>query len=226
MDTLTVSALVDELARRNIQVSADGERLHLDGPAGSLTPELRERLIEHKAGLLTHLRNPDADERENVDHSQISRILCEMAELPKLTKSDEHPVNVAVDLEQAIRQAQDWESLETALESAQLLFQAGELSAETVEQLAILAAQEAHAMPEPAEGLRLSELFREQPIRRVYSKILAEVVVFAADGADVPADTPGIVYRASELRHLVACPPEHLRRIHAVKHAFDGELIR
>ena len=208
-----------EVQRRGGSLHLDGDGFEFQGPTGSLTPELRSWLIEHKAGLLTHLWHPAADERDNLT-------LAESATLPKPLKSDEHAVNAAVDLEQAIRQAQDWESLGTALERAQTAFERGELDAETVERLAVMAQQEAHGMPEPAEGLRLSELFREQPIRRVYSKILAEVVVFAADGADVPADTPGIVYRASELRHLVACPPEHLRRIHAVKHAFDGELIR
>ena len=198
MDTLTVSALVDELARRNIQVSADGERLHLDGPAGSLTPELRERLREHKAGLLTHLRNPDADER---------------------------PVNLAVELEQAIRQAQSWRELETALERTQTAYKAGDLDTEAVERLATQAAQEAQAMPEQTDDLRLSHLFDEAPIRRVHSKILNEVVVFAADGVELPADLEGVVYRASELRQMPGRSPEQVRAIHQVKREFDGELI-
>ena len=61
------------------------------------------------------------------------------------------PVPAAVtSLRQAIHQTQDWQDLEKALERAQGAYERGELVAEEVEALAILAAQEARHLPEKA----------------------------------------------------------------------------
>jgi hypothetical protein len=55
--------------------------------------------------------------------------------------------------------------------------------------------------------------------------MFGEVVLFAADNAEVDAEAAEVVYRASELRHLVGMPCERLRAVHAAKKAVDGELV-
>ena len=44
--------LIRELTAAGIRLQARGDRLHIDAPAGAVTPELRQRLTEHKADLL------------------------------------------------------------------------------------------------------------------------------------------------------------------------------
>ena len=50
-------------------------------------------------------------------------------------------------------------------------------------------------------------------------------MLWAADNAQVPAETAQVVYTASELRDLVGLTPDRLRAIHAVKKALDCELM-
>lgn len=50
--------LLAEVEALGIRLSANGEKLHIDAPLGVLTPELRQRLAEHKTDLLTWL-DPD-----------------------------------------------------------------------------------------------------------------------------------------------------------------------
>jgi tubulysin polyketide synthase-like protein len=50
------SDLLTELHSRGVTVSLNGERLHVDAPAGTLTPDLRAALVAHKSALLTLLR--------------------------------------------------------------------------------------------------------------------------------------------------------------------------
>ena len=53
--TTDLDALLAELTARGVTVAAHGDKLRIDAPAGAITPELRERLAEHKAALLAHL---------------------------------------------------------------------------------------------------------------------------------------------------------------------------
>ena len=53
---MSVAALLADLRRRDIRVWADGDRLRCDGPAGVLTPELREQLRRSKTDLIEFLR--------------------------------------------------------------------------------------------------------------------------------------------------------------------------
>ena len=198
---MRASEVLAEVQQCGGSLCLDGDGFEYRGPAGTLTPELRDRLVEHKPELLAHLRQTADD------------------------SADEPPVSTAEKLERSIRQAATFSDLDAVIEDAQRQYEAGELDAEAVERLAALAQQEAQAMPQPADGLRLSELFREQPIRSVYSKILGETVVFARDGVDVPPDLEGVVYRASELRQLAGCSSERLRAIHTAKKVLGGELI-
>jgi hypothetical protein len=45
-------ALIRQCKATGIQIQARGDRLHVEAPAGSLTPELRQALADHKAELL------------------------------------------------------------------------------------------------------------------------------------------------------------------------------
>ncbi|MBX6763931.1 MAG: hypothetical protein IRY88_09670 [Rubrobacteraceae bacterium] len=65
---MNVSALLEELRERDIQLEADGLLLHVNAPAGAVTEELRAVLREHKRDLIRHLererkRLEDADRR-------------------------------------------------------------------------------------------------------------------------------------------------------------------
>jgi hypothetical protein len=77
---------------------------------------------------------------------------------------------------------------------------------------------------EDAYNLRMSDLFREGPIRRVKSRVLNEDVLFVADGAEVPANNELVVYLESELRLVIGMSPELLRAVHLTKKVFDGLL--
>ena len=53
--------LIVELRRAGIVLSAVGDRLHVEAPIGVVTPVLRQRIAENKAGLMAELKlEPDA----------------------------------------------------------------------------------------------------------------------------------------------------------------------
>ncbi|MBW1598460.1 non-ribosomal peptide synthetase [Streptomyces sp. JJ38] len=56
VDGAALAALLDELAAARVRLSLDGEELRVSAAKGALTPALRDRLREHKPGLLAHLR--------------------------------------------------------------------------------------------------------------------------------------------------------------------------
>ena len=124
-----------------------------------------------------------------------------------------------------VDQARDWRDLEAALDDAQRCYEAGEIDADAVEAVAHCARERARHLPENADDLALSDLFRKEPMRRVYSRVLGEEVLFAADTALVPDDITLAVYRESELRALVGVPPERLRQIHQAKVGLDAEVL-
>jgi thioesterase domain-containing protein len=57
---MMVRSFLEELRRRGIQVSADGDRLRCTAPPGVLSPELREQLKQRKADILSFLRSGEA----------------------------------------------------------------------------------------------------------------------------------------------------------------------
>ena len=204
---MIASILLSDLEARGIHLSIAGDQLHLDAPIGSLTPELRATLAAHKADLFAHLRQQPSDDKKPVDISALS------------------VSPTAAELDQHICQATTWSDLTAVLNEAQRRFQTGELIAEEVERLADRADKRSPLLPETADSLCLCGLFEETPIRRVWSKILGEEVLFAIDGAQVPLDNALVAYRKSELRLLGGCSPEHLQAIHASKKILDGDLI-
>jgi thioesterase domain-containing protein len=61
---VSVTALLAELRRRDLQVWADGDQLRCSAPAGVLTPEVRDQLQRHKRVILEFLRSAEALARQ------------------------------------------------------------------------------------------------------------------------------------------------------------------
>ncbi|CAM5243777.1 TubC N-terminal docking domain-related protein [Rhodanobacter lindaniclasticus] len=55
---MNATPLLRELQAAGVTLSATGDRLHVQAPAGIVTPALRQRIAENKAGLLTELHRP------------------------------------------------------------------------------------------------------------------------------------------------------------------------
>ena len=131
-------------------------------------------------------------------------------------------------IQAAIVGAQTWEDLSSLCEDIDAAFRAGDIDTEVADELTNLVRQRAREVPEddaaflemPLDKLAQSGIYRE-----VHSKALDERVIFAADNAEVPEDTPLIVYRAAEMRELLGASPEMLRAAHQVRKAFDGEIV-
>jgi hypothetical protein len=49
---MNARTLLDELRAVDVKFTADGDRLHVDAPAGSITDQMRTALVENKPGLL------------------------------------------------------------------------------------------------------------------------------------------------------------------------------
>jgi thioesterase domain-containing protein len=57
---MTILDFLAALRERDIQISADGERLRCNAPGGALTPELRDELRQRKAEILEFLRSAES----------------------------------------------------------------------------------------------------------------------------------------------------------------------
>ena len=203
---MTAVELVNTLRERNVILRVAGNCIDYRAPAGVMTPDLRQKLVDYKPAILVYLQ---AQERTAGEHSSST-------------------AQATAELHRAIQAAESWQDLDQLLQQAQSAFEAGHIDQQQAEEVAAQAAERSRQLPERREDageLRLSELFREDPICRVYSHILGEELVFAADDAEVPADDELVVYRESELRALASHPPAEVQRIHLVKVVFDGELV-
>ena len=76
--------------------------------------------------------------------------------------------------------------------------------------------------PSTVEQMSLSRFAMSGQYRQVHSKILDEIIVLAADNAELPDFGDTVVYRAAEAQLLVGLPPEEVRAYHEVKVYFDG----
>lgn len=61
---MNLQAFLADLRRREIHLSAEGERLRCNAPAGLLTPELREQIRQRKSEILAFLRSAGALARQ------------------------------------------------------------------------------------------------------------------------------------------------------------------
>jgi len=53
---MTLNDLLNRLDALDVHLRANGDKLHVEAPAGALTPGLRAALAEHKAAILARLR--------------------------------------------------------------------------------------------------------------------------------------------------------------------------
>lgn len=53
---MRMGQLLDELARRDVILAADNDRLEADAPRGVITPTIRQQLVMHKAALIAAVR--------------------------------------------------------------------------------------------------------------------------------------------------------------------------
>lgn len=53
---MTALELLEDLKKRGVDLEPEGDSLRYRGPAGALTPSLRQALATHKAEVLSHLR--------------------------------------------------------------------------------------------------------------------------------------------------------------------------
>ncbi len=79
---------------------------------------------------------------------------------------------------------------------------------------------------ETVEQMSLSQFAMSGQYREVYSKMFDEIIVLAADNAELPDLGKTVVYRAAETRLLVGMPAEKIRAFHEVKVFFDGIIER
>jgi len=61
MTNTVINGLLAELAERGITLAVDGGQLVARGPAGAMTPELAQRLKQHKAALVEALTSGPAE---------------------------------------------------------------------------------------------------------------------------------------------------------------------
>lgn len=56
---MSAAELIRALQRRGVTLAANGDRLKVRAPKGTITPELRDRLAQHKPDIIAALTMPD-----------------------------------------------------------------------------------------------------------------------------------------------------------------------
>ena len=143
--------------------------------------------------------------------------------------SDGHSHTTADIIEQAIGRAHAWADLGVICDDIDAAYRAGDIDQSAADELTILVRQRSREVPENDAALLempLSQFAQSGICREVKSTVLGESFLMAADNAEVPADTPLVVYRAAELQLLLGATPEKLQAVHQLKKAFDGEVMK
>jgi hypothetical protein len=128
-------------------------------------------------------------------------------------------------LEQMIERVLVQTDLEPVMTEVDAAYERGELTQTEAEDLARLAVEKSRQIPGQIEDLSLDAFAQSGQVRRVASKVLNETVLFVADNVGVPKDNALVVYQASELKALTGMPSDQLRKVHATKKMFDGEIL-
>jgi len=74
-------------------------------------------------------------------------------------------------------------------------------------------------------SMPLEDFARSGAVVRVWSSVLEERLILAADNGDVEPGERRVVYRAGELRELAGLSPEGLQEVHRVKKLFRGRIV-
>ena len=85
--------LWEDLARRDISVTVAAGRLKVSGPAGAITPEIRQQLAERRDDLVSLLESGDGDALPYTvaDLEQFDRLIrryCEILSHPATKRED------------------------------------------------------------------------------------------------------------------------------------------
>ena len=86
---MTPDELIATLQARGISLAANGDRLKVDAPAGTLTAELRDALAQHKAALIARLMDGSAA-HSNQDTAQL-RLFDNSTQPPARPVIDDEP---------------------------------------------------------------------------------------------------------------------------------------
>jgi TubC N-terminal docking domain len=79
---MNASALLEDLRHRDVTLDAEGDRLHVDAPAGVITDELRAALVENKGRLLEFL----VREQRKLDEADQRGLIIRWSEYPMWIK--------------------------------------------------------------------------------------------------------------------------------------------
>ena len=129
------------------------------------------------------------------------------------------------ELREQARVASTWDDLDVVTKEAQTAYDTGEVTCEEVESLTGYVRERSRQIPEHAEEGRLSGLLARQPVVRVRSRLLGEIVVWLAEGAKAPEDTSEVAYRETELCRMPGWTSAKVRAVHETKRCIEGELI-
>ncbi len=100
---------------------------------------------------------------------------------------------------------------------------------ERLRELRVVKVSEAQEAVKPVstqlDGMTVADFAASGRVLRVYSDVLLEEVLIAADNAALAPGERRTVYQASELPALLDITPEGLRLLHRVKAAFPGATL-
>jgi len=181
-----------ELARRQIPLQREGDKLIAVDPHHRLSPALDGAIRQHRTALVAALEPVSA---------AVAPLRVAMAQVPVATE------------------------LEPLLDQVQAAYEQGALTQEEAEGLALAARDRARLIPATIEEMPLSLFAGSGLVLQVRSRVLDEVVLWAADNAQLPAENTKVVYRATELKEVVGMPAAQLQRLHLVKKDLDGEVL-
>ena len=148
----TIPGLLADLRRRKVYVSVIDDRLRLEAPTGTITPELRAEVARLKVGILETL-NTAHGSTNDIQEIQETRINCisSMSSVPRaenLAPSSDYPCNALCHLESRISQARDWQDLHAVVADADMAYVSGAITGEEVDSLCEMARREAQCLPE------------------------------------------------------------------------------
>src|SRR5256714_15478901 len=96
---MTARELLTQLKTRGVEIKPNGDRLVMDAPKGTITPELRTALSKNKADLLTILNAPAVEEKPAaVAETLLPPSILAREKLPKLTEKEPAPSSVAEEI--------------------------------------------------------------------------------------------------------------------------------
>ena len=194
MEDLT--RILADLDQSNITITIEDDGLSFNGPVGSLTHDLKEKLLVRKSDIIAYLQDntlpTDSRKSPHADNYTHQPSDCDTEAIPSVDSSQE-PASARADaapsVDQAAKEVTTPRSHQSSLETT------------------------------------LGEWLQEEPIRRIRSNVLDEDILIASDDAEICCEPEAVVYRHSEIKRLIGMPTEKLRAIHTAKKILDGDIL-